>query len=82
LFIRSTAPPTSRRAFCVSIAYERRGRLELAVVLDALKRELKSRRGAAQRTADPRERDAIARLPLDRALLAIAFRYDQRAISV
>ena len=26
--------------FCVSIAYERRGRLELAVVFDALKREL------------------------------------------
>src|ERR1700688_526049 len=26
--------------FCVSIAYERRSRLELAVVLDALKREL------------------------------------------
>jgi myo-inositol-1(or 4)-monophosphatase len=26
--------------FCVSIAYERRGRIELAVVFDALKREL------------------------------------------
>jgi myo-inositol-1(or 4)-monophosphatase len=26
--------------FCVSIAYERRGRLEFAVVFDALKREL------------------------------------------
>ena len=26
--------------FCVSIAYERRGRLELGVVFDALKREL------------------------------------------
>jgi myo-inositol-1(or 4)-monophosphatase len=26
--------------FCVSIAYERRGRVEFAVVFDALKREL------------------------------------------
>jgi hypothetical protein len=47
----------------VSIAYERRGRVELALVFDALKRELFVARPwcAAQRMADPRERDAVAR---------------------
>jgi fructose-1,6-bisphosphatase/inositol monophosphatase family enzyme len=48
----------------VSIAYERRGRLELAVVFDALKRVLFVAArgcGAAERKVDPRERETVAR---------------------
>ena len=50
--------------FCVSIAYERRGRLELAVVYDALKRELfvaARGRGARLNGRPSCERDAVAR---------------------
>ena len=60
--------------FCVSIAYGHRGQVELAVVYDALKRELfvAARGRAAQRTADPRERDALARPRATRDRLSVA----------
>jgi hypothetical protein len=64
--------------FCVSIAYERRGRLELAVVYDALKRELfVAARGRGARL-NGRPIQVSATPSLDRALLATAFPYDQR----
>jgi myo-inositol-1(or 4)-monophosphatase len=64
--------------FCVSIAYERRGRLELAVVLDALKRELfvAARGRGARLNARPIR---VSRTPsLELALLATGFPYDRR----
>jgi myo-inositol-1(or 4)-monophosphatase len=64
--------------FCVSIAYERRGRLELAVVLDALKRELfvATRGRGARLNARPIR---VSRTPsLELALLATGFPYDRR----
>ena len=64
--------------FCESIAYERRGRLELAVVYDALKRELfVAARGRGARL-NGRPIRVSATPSLDRALLATAFPYDQR----
>ena len=64
--------------FCVSIAYERRGRLELGVVFDALKRELfVAARGGGARLKE-RSIHVSATPSLDRALLATAFPYDQR----
>ena len=64
--------------FCVSIAYERRGRLQLAVVYDALKRELfVAARGRGARL-NGRPIYVSATPSLDRALLATAFPYDQR----
>ena len=64
--------------FCVSIAYERRGRLELAVVFDALKRELfVAARGRGARL-NGRPIHVSATPSLDRALLATGFPYDQR----
>jgi myo-inositol-1(or 4)-monophosphatase len=64
--------------FCVSIAYERRGRIELAVVFDALKRELflaAHGRGARLNARPIR----VSRTPsLDLALLATGFPYDRR----
>jgi fructose-1,6-bisphosphatase/inositol monophosphatase family enzyme len=57
----------------VSIAYERRGLLEFAVVYDALKREL-----FVAASGSTNGRSALARrLSLDRAQLATAFPYDQ-----
>ena len=62
----------------MSIAYERRGRLELAVVYDALKRELfVAARGRGARL-NGRPIYVSATPSLDRALLATAFPYDQR----
>ncbi len=64
--------------FCVSIAYERHGRLELAVVFDALKRELfVAARGHGARL-NGRPIRVSATLSLDRALLATGFPYDRR----
>lgn len=64
--------------FCVSIAYERRGRLELAVVFDALKRELfVAVRGRGARL-NGRPIHVSATPSLDRALLATGFPYDRR----
>ncbi len=64
--------------FCVSIAYERRGRVELAVVFDALKRELFfAGRGRGARLNGRPIRTSAAPA-LDRALLATGFPYDRR----
>jgi myo-inositol-1(or 4)-monophosphatase len=64
--------------FCVSIAYERRGWLELAVVFDALKRELfVAARGRGARL-NGRPIHVSATPSLDRALLATGFPYDRR----
>ena len=64
--------------FCVSIAYERCGRLELAVVFDALKRELfVAARGRGARL-NGRPIHVSATPSLESALLATAFPYDQR----
>jgi myo-inositol-1(or 4)-monophosphatase len=64
--------------FCVSIAYEHSGRLELAVVYDALKRELfVAARGRGARL-DGRPTHVSATPSLDHALLATALPYDQR----
>lgn len=64
--------------FCVSIAYERRGRVELGVVFDALKRELfVAARGRGARLNERPIR--VSRTPtLDLALLATGFPYDRR----
>jgi len=64
--------------FCVSIAYERCGRLELGVVFDALKRELFfAVRGRGARL-NGRPIQVSATSSLDRALLATSLPYDQR----
>src|SRR5690349_7915036 len=59
--------------FCVSIAYEKRGRVELAVVLDAFKREmfLAARGRGARLNGKPIRVSATP--SLDRALLATGF---------
>ena len=53
--------------FCVSIAYERRGRVQFGVVFDALKKEcFIAHRGQGarfERQADSRQRDAKSRAP-------------------
>ena len=81
LSIRSMAPPTLHMGFrssACSIAYERCGRLELAAMFDALKRELfVARRGRGARL-NGRPIHVSATPSLDRALLATAFPYDQR----
>jgi myo-inositol-1(or 4)-monophosphatase len=64
--------------FCVSIAYERRGRVELAVVFDALKRELfVAARGRGARL-NGRPIHVSTTPSLDLALLATGFPYDRR----
>jgi myo-inositol-1(or 4)-monophosphatase len=64
--------------FCVSIAYERRGRIQLAVILDALKRELfVARRGAGASLNRKPLRVSHVRT-LDMSLLATGFPYDRR----
>jgi myo-inositol-1(or 4)-monophosphatase len=64
--------------FCVSIAYERSGRVEIGVIFDALKRELfLAIRGRGARLNSRRIR--VSRAPtLDVALLATGFPYDRR----
>jgi len=64
--------------FCVSIAYERRGRIQLAVIFDALKRELfVARRGAGASLNRKPIRVSQVRT-LDMSLLATGFPYDRR----
>ena len=64
--------------FCVSIAYERRGRLHTAVIFDAFKKELfVARRGKGARLNGKPIK--VTRVPsLDMALLATGFAYDRR----
>ena len=64
--------------FCVSIGYERRGRIQLAVILDAFKRELfVARRGAGAYLNHKPIRVSRVRT-LDMSLLATGFPYDRR----
>jgi len=64
--------------FCVSIAYERRGRIELAVVFDAFRRELFiAVRGRGARLNAQPIHVSVTR-SLDRSLLATGFPYDRR----
>ncbi len=64
--------------FCVSIAYERRGRIQLGVILDALKRELfvARRGGGASLNRKPIRVSHVGSLEM--ALLATGFPYDRR----
>jgi len=64
--------------FCISIAYERRGKLQTAVILDALKKELfVAHRGKGARlNGKPLHVSRAA--TLDTALLATGFPYDRR----
>ena len=59
--------------FCVSIAYKRRGRLELAVVFDVLKRELFVAAHGRGARLNGRPIHVSTTPSLDRALLATAF---------
>src|SRR6185437_3070503 len=64
--------------FCVSIAYERRNKLQLAVVFDAFKRELfvAARGGGARLNNHPIR---VTRTnSLDQSLLLTGFPYDRR----
>lgn len=64
--------------FCVSIAYERRGKLQVAVIFDALKRELfvARRSKGAQLNGKPIR---VSRTPaLESSLLLTGFPYDRR----
>ncbi len=64
--------------FCISIAYERRGRIQLAVIFDALKKDLfVARRGAGASLNRKPIRVSHVRT-LDMALLATGFPYDRR----
>jgi myo-inositol-1(or 4)-monophosphatase len=64
--------------FCVSIGYERRGRIQLAVILDAFKRELfVARRGAGAYLNHKPIRVSHVRT-LDMSLLVTGFPYDRR----
>ena len=64
--------------FCVSIGYERRGRIQLAVIFDAFKRELfVARRGAGASLNHKPIRVSQVR-KLDMSLLATGFPYDRR----
>jgi myo-inositol-1(or 4)-monophosphatase len=64
--------------FCVSIGYERRGRMQLAVIFDALKRELfVARRGTGAWLNRKPIRVSHVRT-LDMSLLATGFPYDRR----
>src|SRR5437899_6230403 len=64
--------------FCISIAYERRGRIQLAVIFDALKKELfvAARGKGARLNSKPIRVTRTA--PLEMALLATGFPYDRR----
>jgi myo-inositol-1(or 4)-monophosphatase len=64
--------------FCVSIGYERRGRIQLAVIFDAFKRELfLARRGAGASLNHKPIRVSHVRT-LDMSLLVTGFPYDRR----
>jgi myo-inositol-1(or 4)-monophosphatase len=64
--------------FCVSVAYERRGKLQAAVIFDALRREMfvARRGGGARLNGKPIH---VTRTPkLESALLVTGFPYDRR----
>jgi myo-inositol-1(or 4)-monophosphatase len=64
--------------FCVSIAYERRGKVQVGVIFDALKKELfVARRGAGARLNGRPMRVTHVRT-LDMSLLGTGFPYDRR----
>jgi myo-inositol-1(or 4)-monophosphatase len=64
--------------FCVSIGYERRGRIQLAVIFDAFKKELfLARRGGGAWLNQKPIRVSRVRT-LDMSLLATGFPYDRR----
>jgi myo-inositol-1(or 4)-monophosphatase len=64
--------------FCVSIGYERRGRIQLAVIFDAFKKELfVARRGSGASLNRKPIRVSHVRT-LDMSLLATGFPYDRR----
>src|ERR1700687_1819910 len=64
--------------FCVSIAYERRGRVQLAVVCDAFKKECFVAQRGRGTTLNGKPAH-VSRVPtLDLALLATGFPYDRR----
>ncbi len=64
--------------FCVSIAYERRGRVQLGIILDALKKEcFVARRGKGARL-NGRPIKVSGTGTLSTALLATGFPYDRR----
>jgi myo-inositol-1(or 4)-monophosphatase len=64
--------------FCVSIGYERRGRIQLAVIFDAFKRELfVARRGAGANLNHKPIHVSHVRT-LDMSLLTTGFPYDRR----
>ncbi len=64
--------------FCVSIAYEQRGRIQAAVILDAFKRELFVARRGAGATLNRKPIRVSHVRTLDMALLATGFPYDRR----
>jgi myo-inositol-1(or 4)-monophosphatase len=62
---------------CVSIAYERRGRVELGVIFDALRGELMMARRGGGATLNRRPIKVTRAATLDTALLATGFPYDR-----
>jgi myo-inositol-1(or 4)-monophosphatase len=62
---------------CVSIAYERRGRVELGVIFDALRGELLMARRGHGATLNRRPIKVSRAATLDTALLATGFPYDR-----
>jgi myo-inositol-1(or 4)-monophosphatase len=64
--------------FCVSIGYERRGRVQLGVIFDALKKELFVARRGAGASLNRRPIRVSHVRTLDMSLLATGFPYDRR----
>jgi myo-inositol-1(or 4)-monophosphatase len=62
---------------CVSIAYERRGRVELGIIFDALRDELMMARRGQGATLNRRPIKVSTAATLDTALLATGFPYDR-----
>ncbi len=62
---------------CVSIAYERRGRVELGVIFDALRGELMVARRGQGATLNRRPIKVSRAATLDKSLLATGFPYDR-----
>jgi myo-inositol-1(or 4)-monophosphatase len=64
--------------FCVSIGYERRGRIQLGVIFDAFKRELFVARRGGGASLNRRPIRVSHVRTLDMSLLATGFAYDRR----
>jgi myo-inositol-1(or 4)-monophosphatase len=64
--------------FCVSIGYERRGRVQLGVILDAFKKELFVARRGAGASLNRKPIGVSHVRTLDMSLLATGFPYDRR----